>query len=75
MSVARYISLHTAVSIMQQTWLTESKNLMETFIKVQQCFKVLNYFKTNAKNNEIVYIYFIVLLILTRDLDFFVKSL
>ena len=51
----RYVSLHTAVSIMQQTLITESKNLMETFIKVQQCFKVLNYFKTNAKYNEILY--------------------
>ena len=40
---------------------------METFIKVQQCFKVLNYFKTNAKNNAILYN--------MMDLDLFGKCL
>ena len=66
------VSLPTAVSIMQQTLITESKNLIETFIKVQQCFKVLNYFKANAKNNEtLIYKYMVVLWIQKMDLEFY----
>ena len=66
------VSLPTAVSIMQQTLITESINLIETFIKVQQCFKVLNYFKTNAKNNEtLIYKYMVVLWIQKMDLEFY----
>ena len=44
---------------------------METFqlFKAQQCFKVLNYFKTNAKYNEILCTQ-IVILTLQMDLDF-----
>ena len=67
--LARCVNWPTAVSIMQQTLITESKNLMETFIKAQQCFKVLNYFKTNAKYNEILCTQ-IVILTLQMDLDF-----